>query len=365
MGHALALLLARERLRVGLVARPPASGAPVPDVRAYALNHQSRDLLEQLRCWPDPKHATPVLSMQIREGGAGAVNFSAAESGVPALTWIVDVPALEAQLSEALRFQPHVELIDSPQAATLTVVCEGQASESRQQLGAELDVVAYPHWAIAARVVCEQAHGQAACQWFTPGDVLGFLPLDGDYGNSMAVVWSVTQERKTALLEMDPAEFTAQLQAASHNRFGALSLSSARAAWPLRLAVARNWSGVSQGQAWVLAGDAAHAVHPLAGQGLNLGLADVGELVRQVHARDFWRDLDDARMLRRYERARKADLALMGNTTDGLQLLFGRQGALWKSVRNWGMDGFDRSGPLKRWVARQAMGREGPGASAR
>ena len=99
--------------------------------------------------------------------------------------------------------------------------------------------------------------------------------------------------------------------------------------------------------------------------GLNLGLADVGELVRQVHARDFWRDLDDARMLRRYERARKADVALMGNTTDGLQLLFGRQGALWKSVRNWGMDGFDRSGPLKRWVARQAMGREGPGASAR
>ena len=345
---------------MGLVARPVASTASAPDVRAYALNHHSRTLLEQLRCWPGPQQATPVLSMEIREAGAGAVNFSAAESGVPALAWIVDVPALEAQLSEALRFQPQVELIDSPQAATLTVVCEGQASESRLQLGAELDVTPYPHWAIAARVSCEQAHAQTACQWFTPDDVLGFLPLDGETGNSMAIVWSVTQERQAALLDKEPAEFAARLQAASHSRFGSLALSSARAAWPLRLAVARNWCGVSQGQAWVLAGDAAHAVHPLAGQGLNLGLADAAELVRQVRGRDFWRSVDDTRMLRRYERARKADVALMGNTTDGLQLLFGRQGALWKSVRNWGMDGFDRSGPLKRWVARQAMGRGGP-----
>ena len=360
VGHALALLLARERLRVGLVARPPASGAPVPDVRAYALNHQSRDLLEQLRCWPDPKHATPVLSMQIREGGAGAVNFSAAESGVPALTWIVDVPALEAQLSEALRFQPHVELIDSPQAATLTVVCEGQASESRQQLGAELDVVAYPHWAIAARVVCEQAHGQAACQWFTPDDVLGFLPLDGDYGNSMAIVWSVTQERKTALLEMDPAEFTAQLQAASHNRFGALSLSSARAAWPLRLAVARNWSGVSQGQAWVLAGDAAHAVHPLAGQGMNPGFADVDALLAVLAQRDEQSDCGDMRTLGRYARARKEEVMLMRIATDGLQRLFASDLAPLRLLRNAGLGLVDRLPFLKRRLITHAMGKANP-----
>lgn len=363
VGHALALLLARERLRVGLVLHKHAAGAATsaPDVRAYALNHASRALLEQLRCWPGLTDATPVLSMQIREAGAGAVDFSAAEAAVPALAWIVDVPALEALLAEAVRFQPLVERIDSPQPARLTVVCEGQASDSRQQLGAELDVIPYPHWAVAARVVCAQGHGQTACQWFTPDDVLGFLPLDGESGNSMAIVWSVTQERKSALLDMDPMEFAAQLQAASQGRFGPLSLSSLRSAWPLRLAVARNWCGVAQGQSWVLAGDAAHAVHPLAGQGLNLGLADAGELARQVHGRDFWRSIDDPKMLRRYERARKADVALMGNTTDGLQLLFGRQGAFWKTVRNWGMGGFDRSGPLKRWVARQAMGREGPG----
>ncbi len=359
VGHALALSLAREDLRVGLVTHPASANPAASDVRAYAMNRQSRDLLANLRCWPGTGQATPVLTMQVREAGAGSVGFSAADNGVPALAWIVDVPALEGQLAEALRFQPHIERLDSPQDAPLTVVCEGQASSSRSQFGAELDVTPYPHWAIAARVVCERPHEQAACQWFTPDQVLGFLPLDGESGNSMAIVWSVNQERKAVLMGLEPADFARQLQAVSDNRFGRLDLSSARAAWPLRFAVARTWCGVTAGQTWALAGDAAHAVHPLAGQGLNLGLADVAELARQMHGREGWRNVNDMRVLRRYERARKADLALMGNTTDGLQLLFGREGVWWKSLRQWGMNGFDRSGPLKRWAARQAMGRDG------
>ncbi len=359
VGHALALALARERLAVGLVRHAAGAAPHASDVRAYALNRQSRDLLAQLRCWPGPTQATPVLSMQVREAGAGSVTFTAADNRVPALAWIVDVPALEGQLAEALRFQPHIEPVDSPQDAPLTVVCEGQSSTSRQQFGAELDVTPYPHWAIAARVDCERPHEQTACQWFTPDDVLGFLPLGGETGNSMAIVWSVSQERKAQLAAITPEEFAEQLQLASGNRFGRLSLSSARASWPLRFAVARNWCGVTAGQSWVLAGDAAHAVHPLAGQGLNLGLADAAELARQVHGREVWRAVNDLRVLRRYERARKADLALMGGATDGLQLLFGREGAWWKSLRRWGMDGFDRSGPLKQWAARQAMGRDG------
>ena len=363
VGHALALFLARERLRVGLVAAQAVAGSGVPDVRAYALNARSRDLLEQLRCWPGAPHATPVLAMQVEEPGAGALAFQASDSGVEALAWIVDVPALEARLADAVQFQPLIERLDAPVPATLTIVCEGQSSLSREQFGAVLDVTPYPHWAIAARVDCELPHRQTACQWFTPDDVLGFLPLGGESGNSMAVVWSVSQERRTELMQMDAQAFETQLQVATDGRFGGLSLSGARAAWPLRLAVARNWSGVADGQAWVLAGDAAHAVHPLAGQGLNLGLADVGELVRQVHGREYWRSVNDPKLLRRYERARKADVALIGGTTDGLQLLFGREGALWKSLRNWGMQGFDRSGPLKRWVALQAMGRERPGFS--
>ena len=355
VGYTLALLLARERLRVGLVA--PVALAPArPDVRAYALNQKSKELLEALRCWPDAAHATPVLSMHVKEAGAGTVNFVAAQYDVPALAWIVDVPALESQLAQALRFQPQIELLETTQDATLSVVCEGRSSASREQFGAEFDVTVYPQWAVAVRVHCEIAHAQAARQWFTPKDILGFLPLEGEHGNSMAVVWSVDEAAKTALLDASAEDFAAKLQLASESQFGHLSLASERAAWPLQLALARRWCGVSDGKAWVLAGDAAHTVHPLAGQGLNLGLGDVQELASQIHGRDYWRELDDQKMLRRFERARKADVALMGAATDGLQQLFARAGAPWQSVRNWGMNGFEHSGPLKRWVARQAMG---------
>jgi 2-polyprenyl-6-methoxyphenol hydroxylase-like FAD-dependent oxidoreductase len=105
-----------------------------------------------------------------------------------------------------------------------------------------------------------------------------------------------------------------------------------------------------------LAGDAAHNVHPLAGQGLNLGLADVQALAEVLRTRDYWRSVADLRLLRRYERERKAALVAMGLATDGLQQLFARQEAPWQALRNWGMKGFERSGPLKDFVTRRAMG---------
>jgi 2-polyprenyl-6-methoxyphenol hydroxylase-like FAD-dependent oxidoreductase len=114
--------------------------------------------------------------------------------------------------------------------------------------------------------------------------------------------------------------------------------------------------GTTDGVAWALAGDAAHTVHPLTGQGLNLGLADVAELAHLIASRDYWRNVADEKLLRRYERARKADAAALGSATDGLQRLFAQNAGPWAALRNVGMNGFERSGPLKRWVARQAMG---------
>lgn len=359
VGLTLALLLARERLRIGLVAQAKGNSTAGADVRAYALNRKSRDLLESVRGWPAPPHVTAVTAMHVKEAGAATVSFTAAHSAVPALAWIVDVPALEGQLLEAVRFQPRIELLEAARDAALTVVCEGRDSTSRQEFGAEREVTPYGQWAIAARVVCELPHAQAARQWFTPRDILGFLPLDGEPGNSMAVVWSVHEIHKAELMGASAEEFAARLQAASENRFGHLRLVSERAAWPLQLAVAKRWCGTVDGKAWVLAGDAAHSVHPLAGQGLNLGLADARELAGQIHGRD-WRALGDRKTLRRYERARKLDAAIMGAATDGLQQLFGRPGPTWQSVRNWGMTAFEHSGMLKRWVARRAMGGSAP-----
>ncbi len=360
VGRTLALLLARERLHVGLVTQTlvaPRNGEPrLDDVRAYALNAKSRSLLESLRCWPDTLHATEVQHMQVRGDDGGTVNFSAADLKVAGLTWIVDVPMLEAQLAAAVRFQPQIELLAAPQPAPLTVICEGRASSTRSEFGIDFTVTPYPQTAIAARLRCERPHAQTAYQWFSQGEILAFLPLEGPTGNSVGIVWSVLRERAANLLDETAATFCDEIEAASAGCLGKLGLISERSAWPLQSAHAKHWVGHHAGGAWVLAGDAAHNVHPLAGQGLNLGLADGAALATTLREREYWRPVGDEKLLRRYERARKAQVLLMDGTMDGLQRLFSRNGAGWQSVRNWGMNGFERSGLIKQWVARQAMG---------
>lgn len=362
VGTTLALLLARDRLKVALLPAPGAKNPAATDVRAYALNLASRQLLESLRSWPDDEHATAVRQMQVQGDQGGAVQFDAAAQGVDALAWIVDVPALESRLAQAVRYQPHVELVDAPVPAALTVVCEGRASTTREEFGVNFEVTPYPQHAIATRLQSERPHGQVARQWFSPDGILAFLPLGGPQGNSVAVVWSVFQEQVAPLMALPPEDFAQRLRTASQDALGALQVSAERAAWPLQLAKADRWCGAlppaagRAGRSWVLAGDAAHNVHPLAGQGLNLGLADAQALARVLHERDYWRSVGDARLLRRYERERKAALLPMGLATDGLQQLFARQDGPIQALRNWGMKGFEMSGPLKSFVARQAMG---------
>jgi 2-polyprenyl-6-methoxyphenol hydroxylase-like FAD-dependent oxidoreductase len=365
VGRTLALLLARERVRVALVA--PAAAPAGPDVRAYALNAASKALLESLRAWPDAAHATPVRGMEVYGDEGGRVQFSAARQKVDALAWIVDVPALERQLADAVRFQPRIELVAEPVPAALTVVCEGRASITREALGVSYEITRYPQHAIAARLEAEKPHEGVARQWFdNKGEVLALLPLGdaggvsdrhGVFDRSLALVWSVDQLRAPALLTQTAEEFGASLRAASHDALGALTLTSERSAWPLQRAIADRWTGrFADGKSWALAGDAAHTVHPLAGQGLNLGLADASALSDVIKDRDYWRSVGDARLLRRYERARRTDVLSMSLATDGLQQLFAHSADPLPALRNWGMRGFDRTRLVKHWIARQAMG---------
>lgn len=361
VGQTLALLLARDRLRVALVGTPRSTDAP--DVRAYALNNASRELLRSVRAWPEadasdprPTPITPVSDMQVWGDDGGELKFSASDQGSEALTWIVDVPALEQRLSDAVGFQGSIERMIETPAAALTVVCEGKRSQTREQLGLAFDVRPYPHKAVAARLRCELPHGGVARQWFAQGEVMALLPLGGAQGNSVALVWSVPAEQADAWLQSDPTALAQAVQARSANTLGTLHMESPAQAWPLELSRAQRWITRNATGGVALAGDAAHAMHPLAGQGLNVGLADAAELARVLHAREYWRELGDQKLLRRYERARAAEVSAMGWVTDGLFGLFSHEDSRVQALRNWGLTSFNRSGPVKRWLARQAMG---------
>ncbi len=368
VGACLALALAHAGFDVALVddAKSAAARASSPDLRAYALNAASIALLERLRVWDalPPGAATPVNRMHISGDGGGLLEFTAWQQCVPALAWIVDAGALDATLAQALAYAPKLKRVTAPVPAELKAVCEGRGSASRAALGVRYEPQAYGHRGIAAWVQSDVPHDGCAWQWFRQPDILALLPFDraaaaragheaaaGGYG----IVWSVPDKRADELLACSDAEFEAELQAASGGAAGRLTLVSARIAWPLQFARA---SAVS-GEGWVLVGDAAHAVHPLSGHGLNLGLGDVDCLARVLS--DAWRDQSwrsagDARTLRRYARERAAPVWMMGTGTDALWQLFEREVPLLRELRNTGLDVVNHLTPLKRWLAGQALG---------
>lgn len=418
VGRALALKLGQAKLRVALVDSGAAgSEQSQRDIRAYALNHASRQLLESLRCWPDDTAITAVQRMEVHGDTNGRVDFDAASASqssavlddhaateAKALAWIVDVPALEDVLKAALRFQSTVDIVKEPVPARLTAICEGKFSASRDALGIASLGHDYPQQAIATRVKASQPHGGCARQWFSGPHIVALLPLGGAAGDEYAVVWSTSFEQAGRLSALSDSAFAHELEtivngrgadsvsdsttdSASHAQRGGVSLTliGSRARWPLRLSQASHWCGAmavasaaaakpsvipvpaqhratpaaapaaQDPSSWVLLGDAAHTVHPLSGSGLNLGLGDVATLSTLLLQQPNWRPVQDLRVLRQYERERKAALQPFAFATDSLQWLFWQELPLLQSLRNWGMRGVSLSGPLKDWLVRQAM----------
>jgi 2-polyprenyl-6-methoxyphenol hydroxylase-like FAD-dependent oxidoreductase len=367
VGLSLALSLARQGLQVGVVGVEPRAGeaaAPpaTPDVRAYALNAASRQLLTDLKVWDAlPADAvTPVHDMRIQGDATGAaaggtLEFSAWQQGCEALAWIVDAAELEAALRTAARFAPHLAWVGDADAtaAPLTVLAEGKASASRAALGVRFDRQDYGHRAIAARLVADTPHGGLARQWFRSPDVLALLPFDRPApGHGYGLVWSLPTERAAELSAAPVAEFEAALADATGGAAGALRLHGERASWPLGLAQADRLCGAG----WALVGDAAHLVHPLAGQGLNLGLADVAALARVIAEREPWRSLGDEILLRRYARERVGATRAMALVTDGLLHLFAQPQPVLRELRNRGMTLLNQVAPIKRFLTRRALG---------
>jgi ubiquinone biosynthesis UbiH/UbiF/VisC/COQ6 family hydroxylase len=365
----LALALSAQGWRVAWAKAPEAAASAPPDVRTYALNARAITLLAHLRIWPALKaSSSPVLEMDVRGDQGGHLSFSAWQQCVSELAWIVDAAELERLLKEALRFAPGVEVVGpvteqgAPVPAALLAICEGKHSSTRSAMGVSFSRRPYGHWGVAARLHATQAHHGVARQWFRSPDILALLPFNQpDPQASYGLVWSVPQSRAEHLLTLAPGEFEQELQDALYqsdtsalDKVGRLSLTSPVAAWPLALAQAQPWSGAG----WVLLGDAAHQVHPLAGQGLNLGLADVDTLVatlRQARQDEPWRSPGDERTLRRYVRQREWPTKAMAGVTDGLLHLFADDRLPMRDLRNAGMSLVQRLGPVKSWLIGRAL----------
>ncbi|HYP34569.1 MAG TPA: FAD-dependent monooxygenase [Burkholderiaceae bacterium] len=357
VGRALALKLARQGLSVGVDARPaaPAGGEQRADVRAYALNAASVELLSELKVWDGmaPDARTPVYDMRIAGDGQGALAFSAWQQTVPALAWIVDAAELEQVLETAIRFAPAVHVVDADAKAALAVVAEGKAAAARDRLGVRFERHSYGHSALAARVVSDVAHAGVARQWFRAPDVLALLPFDRPQPEcSYGVVWSMPQAEAEHLVQASDTDFDDALAAATGGAAGKLQVKGPRATWPLMQASAAEVVG----SGWALVGDAAHVIHPLAGQGLNLGLGDVAALAKVIAERESWRALGDEALLRRYARARLWPTRAMAGAVDGLWQLFCAPAPGLRELRNHGMTLVDQLAPLKRFLVSRALG---------
>lgn len=338
-GCAAALGLAQAGLRTVLVGPNPVVETDAWDPRVYALSPASRALLERLRVWPamDAERIQAIEAMRVfpdARPDAPELHFAAAEAGAPALAWILEArnlgQALEralgfsavrvhaAQVTEASSLPDRIELgfDDGVRLrARLLVAADGASSPLRSLLGIPVLERVYPQHAVVGNFACSVPHDGRAWQWFGEHGVLALLPLPGQ---RCSIVWSAPPALADALMALPPDEFARQVAATAGGALGALAPLGPARCFPLRMVRAESLIAPRA----VLLGDAAHAMHPLAGQGLNVGFGDVAELLAVVAGREPFRDLGDRLLLRRYERARREPVLAMTFATDALQRLF-------------------------------------------
>jgi len=341
------------------------------DSRIYAISPGSRTFLEQSGAWQrlDPRRVAPVEEMRVFGDSDAELKFSAYQMGVPELACIVENRHLQAALWQGLQSQDNLDFIHPARCAALAlgedaarltledgrefgakliVGADGRDSWVRNQAGISAAPVDYQHHGVVANFSCELPHRGIAHQWFAPDGILALLPLPG---NRLSMVWSVTPEKSAELTSLTDEALCAQVAAASQHTLGKLQILTPAAAFPLRLLVLPHISA----KRVALIGDAAHNMHPLAGQGVNTGFRDARQLAELLIDRGGCMDGGDAQLLRRYDRKRREDIYSMQSTTYGLKKLFCNDDPLLRTLRNLGLNATNHLIPLKKLLMQHAL----------
>jgi 2-octaprenylphenol hydroxylase len=382
VGATLALALDRAGLAATVIEpRPPVPGAEGADPRTVALSPASIELLRTLGAWgPEPgvPGACPYSAMEVWDGeGTGRVRFEAQDLGVPSLGTITPNGFMQAQLWACLEDRDVDRVTgagvsalerDSSGArltlddgrtvdATLVVAADGGRSRLRELAGIPATADPMGQVAVATTVVVERPHEATAWQRFLDTGPLAFLPLpdDAEGRHRVSVVWSLDDAAAGRVRSLDDDAFAEALTEAFEARLGRVLATAPRGAFPLVQVHAERYVD----ERVVLVGDAAHVIHPLAGQGVNLGLKDVAaltEVLVGIASGPAADRLGSAALLSRYERARRGDNALAIGAMDGFRRLFGADDPGVRLLRNTGLAWVDRLAPVKRAFAEHALG---------
>jgi len=373
VGASFATALRGAGLELALVEAQAPATADSWDSRVYAISPGSAAFLDGLGVWKriERERIGAVHEMLIRGDRADALlQFSAYASGVPELAWIVESSRLQSVLWQGLERQHKLELIcpDRCEAlqlrdeaaeltlasgktlhARLVVAADGMHSWARQAAAIAVEQKSYGQMGVVANFACARAHHNTAYQWFREDGVLAYLPLPGQ---RMSMVWSTPDARAAELVSLPADAFCARVAEAGEDALGKLDLLSA----PMQFPLARLRATRLAAPRIALIGDAGHVLHPLAGQGVNLGFGDAAVLARVLLQRELFRDPGEIRLLRRYERARAEDILALAWVTDGLHRLFAARGSAAAKLRNTGLNLTNALPVLKNLLIRRALG---------
>lgn len=377
VGGTLACALGGSGLKVGVI-EPQTVAATDKDrgLRVSAITLASQTVFENVGAWAGMRAqgVAPVEAMRIWEDNS-ILNFDSADMGEPCLAWIIENNVIVAALAARMRQFPDIEMLSPARMVTaqfgdarvsvrledgrelqtkLLVGADGADSRVRREAGIDWTRHDLGQSAMVAVVETERPHARTAWQHFLATGPLAFLPLADP--QQVSIVWSADTARAAELMHLDAAAFNGELQAAFGDQLGSVQLASERAAIPLALGFARDYTS----HRVALIGDAAHTVHPLAGQGVNLGILDAATLAEiLLAAAGQKRDLGAHSLLRRYERTRKGADVNMQAMTGGFRYLFGSQLPGLRALRHAGLRITEQLPPLKDYLMRRASGLAG------